>query len=114
MRYFLAVISVVFVGMLTVIYLGWDSIADLASEAPLESGQELGRVSYHAAKCSEADLAAGARTSMDDVEKIAEDFHADMKAAFKTGVEEARNMNQDYTEAFCAEVTNTVSRAQSG
>lgn len=114
MRYFLAVVTVVFVGMVTVIYIGWDSIADLASEPPLESGRELGRISYHAAKCSEADLVAGARTSMDDVEKIAEDFHADMKAAFKAGVEEAKGMNKDYTESFCAEVTDSVSHAQAG
>lgn len=114
MRYFLAIVSFVFVGMITVVYFGWDSIADLASEPPVESGRELGRVSYHAAKCGEADLLAGARTSMDDIEKIAEDFHADMKAAFEAGVEEARNMTLDYTEALCAEVTNSVSRAQSG
>lgn len=114
MRYFLAVASVVFVGLITVIYFGWDSIADLASEPPLESGRELGRVSYHAAKCSEADLVAGARTSMDDVEKIAEDFHADMKAAFKAGVEEARGMDLDYTETFCAEISDSVSQAEAG
>ena len=114
MRYFLAVASVVFLGMITVIYVGWDSIADLASEPPLESGRELGRISYHAAKCSEADLVTGTRTSMEDVEKIAEDFHADMKTAFKAGVEEARDMNMDYTETFCAEITNSVSQAQAG
>lgn len=114
MRYFLAIASVVFVGMITVIYLGWDSIADLASKPPLESGRELGRVSYHAAKCGEADLVAGARTSMDDLDKIAEDFQADMKAAFDAGVGEARAMNRDYTEAFCAEVTDSVSGAQGG
>jgi hypothetical protein len=112
MRYFFAGAGVVIVGLIAAVYLGWGSIANIASEGASAGGRELGRVSYHAARCGEAGLTARFQTSMDQIDKMAEDFQADMKTAFKAGVAEARNMKVEYTATFCAGIGETFNSTQ--
>lgn len=114
MRYFLMAAAVVVVGLGVAIYFSWNSISDFASEVAAESGKELGRVSYHASRCGNKELMSQFETSMDQFDQISQDFQADMQAAFKVGVEEARSMNIEYTEEFCAEIEKTIQAAQNG
>lgn len=114
MRYFLMAAAVVVVGLGVAIYFSWNSISDFASEVAVESGKELGRVSYHAAQCGNKELMSQFETSMDQFDQISQDFQADMQAAFKVGVEEARRMKVEYTAEFCAEIEKTIQAAQSG
>lgn len=114
MRYFLIAIGVLFVAAIAVVYFSWNSISDFASEVAVESGKELGRVSYHAAQCGNKELMNQFETSLNEFDQISQDFQANMQAAFKDGVEEARNMKVEYTEEFCAEIEKTIQAAESG
>ncbi len=121
MRYVLMAAGLIFAGLVALVAFNWgaitqtyDEVVALASEAMVESGMELGRLSYHAQQCGEEELMGQFQTSLDQLDGLSNDFQASMKDAFESGVEDARNMKVEYTEEFCTKLQKAIEQAQDG
>jgi hypothetical protein len=118
MRKSLIVGGVIVVGVVGVVALSWDSLvatfdemAAMAGEVAVETGKELGRVSYHAVQCGDSAVMDEMRAAMDELDSTS-DFQASMKDAFYQGIEDARGMDMEYTADYCAELQRQIEEAK--
>jgi hypothetical protein len=100
------------------IFIKWDSITEsykemvaMASEVAVESGNQMGQGAYHLTQCGRPEYMEDLRKSLDQLDQVSSEFQADMKAAFDVGIEQARDANIDYTEAFCERLLAEIDEA---
>ena len=115
MRLVLVAVGLLVVGGGAVIFFNWESIAEsydqaveMAAEAAVESGNQMGQGAYHLSQCGRAEYMDQLRQSLEELDQVSAEFQANMRAAFDAGVEEARSANVDYTEEFCTELLAEV------
>ena len=119
MRKWMIVCGVVLLAGIGLVTVFWGSIVEsyedmlaVAGEVAEETGLEMGRVSYHAMRCGNSDLMNEMQTAVDQLDHSS-DFQASMRDAFYVGVGEAKSLDTEYTEEFCAELARQIEAAQS-
>ena len=118
MRKSVIVAGVIVVGGIGVIALSWDYLVEtydemvaMAGEVAVETGKELGRVSFHAVRCGNPELMDEMQAAMAQIDSTS-DLQASMRAAFHQGIEEARGMDMDYSAEYCSELQAQIEAAQ--
>lgn len=117
MRKFLIAVGILLVGVVGLSVVFWDDLVSsyqeavaFAGEVAVETGKEMGRMSYHSLRCGDPSIMDEMQTAVDQLDQSS-DFQASMKGAFYQGVDEAKAMDMEYTEAFCLELAQKVEDA---
>ncbi len=100
--------TIVFWGSLKETYA---EIVAMAGEVAVESGREMGRVSYHSLRCGDAGMMIQSQIAMDQLDPTA-DSQASLREAFYQGIAEAQAQERDYTHEYCAEIAEMVQQVQ--
>lgn len=100
--------TIVFWGSLKETYA---EIVAMAGEVAVESGRELGHISYHSLRCGDAAVMTQSQAAMDQLDPTA-DFQASLREAFYQGIAEAQAQERDYTQEYCAEIAEMVQKVQ--
>ena len=100
--------TIVFWGSLKETYA---EIVAMAGEVAVDSGRELGLVSYHSLRCGDAEMMTQSQAAMDQLDPKS-DFQASLREAFYQGIAEAQTQERDYTSDYCAEVAEMVESIQ--
>lgn len=118
MRKFVIAAGVIVVGGIGLVAFFWDSLAEtydemvaMAGEVAVETGKELGRMSFHSVQCGHPELMDEMQTAMAQVDPTS-DLQTSMRTAFQRGIEEARGMDMAYTAEYCAELQAQIEAAK--
>ncbi len=118
MRKFMIVAGVTVIGGIGVVAVFWDNLVGtydemvaVAGEVAVESGRDLGRVSFHSVQCGNPRLMDEMQAAMEQLGSTSK-MQASMRTAFYEGIEEARIKDVDYTPEFCAELQRQIEAAQ--
>lgn len=112
------VAGVIVVGGIGTIALSWSSLVEtydemvaMAGEVAVDTGTELGRMSFHAVQCGNPELMDEMQSAMAQIDSTS-DLQASVRTAFHAGIEEARGMDMAYSAEFCTELLRQIEEAQ--